>query len=183
MKINHNVLEHLRHHHFNFYSYTDLFPPIPASYDLKKMPVTWTQNSMILQEGGALPYYVAPVRQVIQLSLHSKWPNDLQATRYIKTAFLLKISELLQPLNVKTNLTSEYLDVFYKGLVFRYSIFHTKEIALLKRSVNEQGVVSYKENKESAALERELDIGPKICSALKGYVLKNKLLFINGFFL
>lgn len=166
-------------HYFNCYSYTDLFPPNPASYDLRKMPVTWTQNSMILQEDGTLPYYVAPVRQVIQLSLHSKWPNDLQATRHIKTAFLLKISELLQPLNVKTNLTQEYLDVFYKGLVFRYSIFHPKEIALLKKSVNDQGVVSYKENKESAALERELDIGPKICGALKGYVLKKRFRFIN----
>lgn len=123
---------------------------------------------MILHD-SVLPYYIAPIRHVVQLSLNSKWPNDLEATRHVKTAFLLKISELLQSFNIKTNLTLEHLDVFYKGLVFRYSIFHPKEISLVKRTVNEQGVISYKENKESAALERELDIGPKVCSALKGY--------------
>lgn len=150
-------------------SYTDVFPPIPASHDFKNTPSVFVRNSKILQENNVLPHYIAPVQYVIHLSLHSKWPNDLEATRHIKTAFLLKISELLQPFNIKTNVTREYLDVFYKGVIFRYNIFHPKEIALVKKSVNSGGVVSYKENKTSAELEKKLEIGPKICSALKGY--------------
>lgn len=123
---------------------------------------------MISENADGLKYYVAPVENVIQLSLHSKWPDDLTAMRHIKTAFLLKIAELLRNQHVKTDVTREYLDVFYEGVVFRYRIYHPKEVALLKRSVNDGGLASYKDNKESVALEMELDVKPKIFGALKG---------------
>lgn len=115
-----------------------------------------------------MPYYVAPVQNVIQLSLNSKWPDDLEAIRHLKTAFLLKISKLLWSSNIKTNVAREYLDVFYNGLIFRYTIYHPKEIALLKRSVNNEGVISYKDNKESITMEIEFNIAPKVFGALKG---------------
>lgn len=115
-----------------------------------------------------IPNYVAPVENVIHLSLNSKWPDNLQAMRHLKTALLLKIAELLRQSNIKTNVTRKHLDVFYGGVVFRYTIYHPKEIALVKKTIDNNGLVSYKENKESVTLEKELDVGPRICSALKG---------------
>lgn len=115
-----------------------------------------------------IPHHIAPINHVIQLNLHSKWPDDLKAMRHIKTAFLLKLSDLLWRCSIKSNVTRDHLDVYYGGLIFRYTIYHPKEIALLKKCINEEGIASYKDNKESIAMEKELNIAPKIFGALKG---------------
>lgn len=155
---------------FNFLgSYTDLFPPIPRKHKFNKNTMFTTKNCMGLKETGEkIPSYLAPIENVIQLSLHSKWPDNLEAVRHIKTAFLLKISELLWSSSVKSKVTRDYLDVFYEGLVLRYRIYHPKEVALIKRIITEEGVISYKDNKESIKMEMELNLAPKIFSALKG---------------
>lgn len=104
------------------------------------------------------------------LGVHSKWPNDLEAMRHIKTAFYLKVAEILQEKHkINCNARPEHLDVFYNGLVFRYTLYHPREVAALKKSITSDGLTSYKDTEESLQLEKELNIRPKIISALRGY--------------
>ena len=53
------------------------------------------------------------------------------------------------------------------GFVFRLTIAHQKEIALLKE-IHEDGVTKYRDNKESHELEKHIVHMPKITGALYG---------------
>lgn len=113
-------------------------------------------------------YALIFITQIIS-GLHSKWPNNLEAIRCIKAAFYLKIAELFKKqFQIKCSVKSEFLDVFYQGYVFRYSIYHPKEAIFLKKHVNPDGLVVYKDTPESISLEMSLNISPKLNSALRG---------------
>lgn len=101
--------------------------------------------------------------------MHSKWPSDLEAIRNVKLAFYLKIRELLlQAGGIKCNVSQDYLDVYCKGLVFRLRIYHSKELAFMKRVVRPDGVVAYEDNPESVRYELLLNVLPRIVGALNG---------------
>lgn len=105
---------------------------------------------------------------LIFTGIHSKWPNDLEAVRNVKTAFYLKIAELLDEQRIISRVNPNYLDIYYEGLLFRYRIYHPKEVSLLKKGTTTDGIVVYRDTKESMDLEEELNIRPKIQGALKG---------------
>lgn len=85
------------------------------------------------------------------------------------TEFYFEISRLLkEDYKIVSSVTPDYIDVFYEGFVFRLRLFQPKEISLLKKYVNEEGAVAYKDTPESLELERKLDILPKIIGALNG---------------
>ncbi|XP_025834948.1 nucleolar protein 6 [Agrilus planipennis] len=154
------------------FCYSDLFPPVPTTHN-PETDVTTLQNDNIVFKENAnvkwIPNYCAPIECVIHLSLHSKWPNDFEALKHIKTAFYLKISELLkEKSNVKSNVRPEFFDVYYKGYVFRFTLYHPKEIKFLKKEVDSTGTISYKDTEDSINYEKELDIACKISGALNG---------------
>lgn len=87
----------------------------------------------------------------------------------MKTAFYLKISELLQKqFRIKCNVKNEFLDVYYQGYVFRYYIYHPKETIFLKKHINPEGLIAYKDTPDSITLEMNFNISPKLNSALRG---------------
>lgn len=89
----------------------------------------------------------------------------------MKCEFYIRLSELLEnEYDILSSVTLDYLDIFYEGVVFRFRLFVPKELVLLKKTVDNEGVVSYKDNEESLELEREMEILPKITSALSGWV-------------
>lgn len=92
----------------------------------------------------------------------------MQAIRNIKTAFYLKIAQLLDKQQTLSRVNPDYLDIYYEGLLFRYKIYHPKEVSFLKKSITAEGVIVYRDTKESMNLEEELNIKPKIQGALKG---------------
>lgn len=107
--------------------------------------------------------------QYLFLGKSSGWPDDVNVLRCMKCEFYIRLSELLESeCNIISTVTLDYLDIFYEGLVFRIRLFVPKELMLLKKIVDNEGIISYKDNKESVKLERELEILPKITSALSG---------------
>lgn len=92
----------------------------------------------------------------------------MQAIRNIKTAFYLKIADLLDKQQILSSVTPDYLDIYYEGLLFRYRIYHPKEVSFLKKDATTDGIVVYRETKESMDLEAALNVLPKIQGALKG---------------
>ena len=100
--------------------------------------------------------------------LHSKWPRELKALRAMKTVFRCEIAKLLKTSYIKTIVTEDYLDIFYKGFVFRMYLYYPKEVAILKKVVTTGGVTVYKDTPESLHMERTLDVLPKLIGAFNG---------------
>lgn len=151
------------------FNYTDIFPPISTSYELGHL-TTLNCNNFVFKNSkiGMVPRFVQTIDSVIQLEHSSKWPNDLQAVRHIKTLFYLEMSKLLESkFNIFSHTNKERLDVFYEGFVFRYKMFVPKEVALLKREVTTDGIVSFKDTKESFEVEK-LNLYATVNGALKG---------------
>lgn len=154
------------------FSYSDAYPPAPLNYVGGKKITFNTENNIMLKENhtfGMVPKYVCPIEGIIQMALHSKWPNDYKALCNLKTAFYIEISkQLLKTHDIKSNPKPEFLDILYNGLIFRLTIFHPKQIIELKKCINDAGVISYEENEESIAQEQKYVILPKIMGALNG---------------
>ncbi|XP_016948963.1 nucleolar protein 6 [Drosophila biarmipes] len=106
-------------------------------------------------------------RVVIQLGQSGKWPNELEALRAIKLAFLIEIGEKLEAqCHLKWLLCVDGLLVLKQGYCFLIQLAHTKELALLKKVVNERGITTYEDNPDSRLLERQHYILPKVSGAL-----------------
>lgn len=100
-----------------------MFPPIASKFKPAEN-VTEVKGKNVIFSGkklGMIPRYVEPLDLVLQLEHSSKWPNDLEAVRHVKTSFYLEISKMLHDNHqiVCSNVTKDYLEVFYQGLVFR----------------------------------------------------------------
>ncbi|KAI4467643.1 nucleolar rna-associated protein [Holotrichia oblita] len=151
------------------FSYTEVFPPVPTTYK-EDQDLQHINNKLILkQDIQKLLQYVAPIECVVQMGKSSGWPDDVNVLRCMKCEFYIRLSELLESeCNIISSVTLDYLDIFYEGLVFRIRLFVPKELMLLKKIVDNEGIVSYKDNEESLKLERELEILPKVTSALSG---------------
>ncbi|KAH8418447.1 hypothetical protein KR009_004270, partial [Drosophila setifemur] len=106
-------------------------------------------------------------RMVIQLGQSGKWPNELDALRALKTAFLIEIGEKLEAqCRLQWAITTEGLLVLKQGFCFLLQLAHSKELALLKQMVSERGVTTYVDNLSSRSLERRHHILPKVSGAL-----------------
>ncbi|XP_065166776.1 nucleolar protein 6-like [Atheta coriaria] len=154
----------------DLYSYTELFPPIPTNYNLKKTNCSERGDFVVINDKpNKLPHLFEPIECVLQLALNSKWPKTLEAMRAMKTIYYFEISKLLRlEHDVITSVRDDHIDLFYQGYVFRLRLHHPKEIALLKKDVTADGLTFYKDTDESLRLERNLEILPKISGALNG---------------
>ncbi|XP_030374020.1 nucleolar protein 6 [Scaptodrosophila lebanonensis] len=112
--------------------------------------------------------YASQVQHVvIQLGQSGKWPKELGALRALKTAFYIKIGELLQTRHrLRTKLSYNGLLVLKAGYCFLLELAHNKELALLKKEVNERGITRYVDSEASRALEQRHYILPKVSGAL-----------------
>ncbi|XP_004925060.2 nucleolar protein 6 [Bombyx mori] len=116
----------------------------------------------------SLPHYTPVSRAVIELGHSGKWPGDIEAFRCLKAAFHLQISDrLTEQYSLITHAYPSHVDVLKNGLVFRLAIAHPKEITLLKREI-ENGVVKHKDSEESARLQRDTQLMPRLRGALHG---------------
>ncbi|XP_072386893.1 nucleolar protein 6 [Diabrotica undecimpunctata] len=154
------------------FAYAQPFPPIPANFQADSSIALTVRDNIVFnidQKFKKMPRYVQTVDCVLQLELSSKWPNDLQALRHIKTSFYLEIAKLLKDNHgLLTHPTPGYLDVFYQGIVFRYRLFVSKEVGLVKKIHSEGGLTSYKDSLESYNMEMSLSLVPKIIGGLRG---------------
>lgn len=90
-----------------------------------------------------------------------KPPYNLEKIQQMKTIFLLKISELLlKQYNIVSSKKTQYLDILYEGIVFRYYLLISKEIFLLKKH-------SEKNKEICLQMEKKFMVVPKIVEALQ----------------
>ncbi|XP_044746051.1 nucleolar protein 6-like [Coccinella septempunctata] len=150
---------------------TNVFPPIPCSYTCHKKITMLIGNNIVLKNRKlmACPRYVEPIECVIQLSHSSKWPGDLNELRQKKIEFLKLISSLLKKqYNIVSSVQPPYLEIVYEGFVFRYNLYVSKEIALLKRQDDSNSSIMTQNIDVGVEMEKNLILVPKIVGALKG---------------
>lgn len=174
-----------------YYSYTDPFPAIPANYKCGGKVTKIHGDNIVFKTDikmGLTPRYVAPIECVFQLGnnkflnlMHflftfnfvvrdSKWPNEIKALRAIITEFYFEISKLLkEDHSITSKVKEDHLDILFEGLVFRLRLYQPKEVLLLKKYVNEEGLTTYQDTLESLNIEKRLNILPSLISALNGY--------------
>lgn len=170
-----------------FYSYTEAFPPLACRFrPAEGVTEVKGVNVVFGNKLSMAPRYIQPLDLVLHLGKFnftlltvlysfwgvehsSKWPNDLEAVRHIKTSFYLEISDMLKDShNIISRVSRDYLEVFYQGLVFRYRLYVAKEVALMKKDVTSTGSTAYTTNADSEEYEKTLNILPKVIGALKG---------------
>lgn len=103
-----------------------------------------------------------PANVTIQFEGSARWPDDLVVIQRTKTAFLLKLTELLREANDSVTvgiglenqdqdiLNQAYVDVIYdSGAAFRMRIHHDREQTLLERQLKDKSLAP--SAKEAAA--------------------------------
>ncbi|EGD83074.1 hypothetical protein PTSG_03712 [Salpingoeca rosetta] len=81
---------------------------------------------------------------ILQFEGSSRWPDDIGALQQVKLAFLIRIARLLAKNSesgsseaLTTRLTRQYLDVHFRGFVFRIVIFVRQELTLVQKQAAE----------------------------------------------
>jgi len=70
---------------------------------------------------------------VLTITRSSRWPEDTIALNRVKTAFYLRLGNLLTEKKRLINIPSlEFLDVYFEGFVFRLKLFISRELAIRK---------------------------------------------------
>ncbi|KAF2685789.1 pre-rRNA processing protein-like protein Utp22 [Lentithecium fluviatile CBS 122367] len=106
-----------------------------------------------------------PASIVLQFEASARWPDDLCAIQRTKTAFLLKIAELLSAAHsgVATRVGLEnpsqpshnqaYLDITVRtGFTFRLRIYHDREATLLERQLKDKSLDVHSHESSATAL-------------------------------
>ncbi|XP_060535133.1 nucleolar protein 6 isoform X3 [Cylas formicarius] len=152
------------------FHYSEVFPPGATTYRGKSCTSVQGNNMVFTgKKIGMIPTYVQPLECVLQLEHSSKWPNDLEGIRHIKTQFYLEIASMLQNShNIVCHVTKNYLEVLYEGFIFRYKLYVPKEVSMIKKQVTEDGLTRFVDTPESLNIEKNLNVLPKVNMALKG---------------
>eukprot|EP00537_Pseudo-nitzschia_pungens_P011070 CAMPEP_0172386406 /NCGR_PEP_ID=MMETSP1061-20121228/3972_1 /TAXON_ID=37318 /ORGANISM="Pseudo-nitzschia pungens, Strain cf. pungens" /LENGTH=1289 /DNA_ID=CAMNT_0013115787 /DNA_START=259 /DNA_END=4128 /DNA_ORIENTATION=- len=109
--------------------YSELFPPVPHPF------LGGPSSSSNKKVAGAI--VSDPVLVQIRFESSSKWPSDLKAIGAAKTAMLIKLANAIEGANDRNfdgpiHVTTNYLDLGYKGYCFRILIRADPEIKLLR---------------------------------------------------
>lgn len=155
---------------------TNVFAPLPCcfKYDNKSekhLRFKIGQKYLpVYPLGKCIAPYVEPIKISCLLETSNKWPDDLECIKRLKCAFNIKFVQLLRDLHSLIAFTNvEFSDVFYKGYVFRLFIYTSRELAIMKTSVNnETSIISTHDTDESLKLEKNIFLLPKLTSALRG---------------
>ena len=134
----------------------------------------------------------AVVEVVLQFEASARWPDDVAAMQQVKLAFLIRIARLLSERGgsedgITTRLTRQYLDVHFRGFVFRVVIFVKNEPALVQQQASQyraaaseasgtdaaELVASAKELTALAAvMRRDLALLPQLTSWIRGFAVQ-----------
>jgi U3 small nucleolar RNA-associated protein 22 len=111
-------------------------------------------------------YSIEPIDVELQFESSSKWPTDVTAIARIKTAFYLRIAQvMLAEHSLTSAVAEEFVDIFVDGFLFRVRLLHEKEIHLLKQD----------DSPLASALERTLVHQPQHAIAMKGFQFRFQL--------
>ena len=108
--------------------YSALFPPVPH-------PLLGGSSSSGKHISGAIMSH--PVLIQIRFGASSKWPSDLKAIGAAKTAMLIQLANSIEAANnpdfdAPIQVTTNYLDLGYRGYCFRILVRADPEIKMLQ---------------------------------------------------
>ena len=142
------------------FRYAETFPPLPDLSQGSSKLFARTQGCL-LPTAQMTPLYCPSLKVLLTLETSGKWPDDVDAVQRVKAAFYLKLG---QRLHLQFKLTAKVFPdrvlVVQDGYVFNLVIAYQRDIALLKRTVDD-GVVKYRDNAQSQLLDRDINILPR----------------------
>ncbi len=157
------------------FSLTNVFSPLPCcfKYDTnseKNLRYKHNQKYLpIYPLGKCISPYVEPIKISCLLETSNRWEDDLECIKRLKCAFTIKLTQLLRDTHgLLAYANIEFCDVFYKGYVFRLIVQTTRELAVAKSSVDENGVIISRDTEESLKLEKNIFHLTKLRSVLHG---------------
>ncbi|KAL6114361.1 nol6 [Pungitius sinensis] len=149
--------------------YTQVFPPVPLKVDYSFFDREKTCRSLVPKESKPCPAYITPITVICHMEGSGKWPHDRLAIRHIRTAFHIRLGELLKKHHDYTcKPCPTHLDVWKDGLLFRIQVAYHREAQVLRESVNAEGLLVVRENEEAQALEMATMHKPLLTSTLHG---------------
>ncbi|KAA8592916.1 hypothetical protein FQN60_018371 [Etheostoma spectabile] len=149
--------------------YTQVFPPLPLKLDYSFFDREKTSRSLVPKEGKPCPAYITPITVICHMEGSGKWPHDRLAIRHIRTAFHIRLGELLKKHhNYTCRPCPTHLDIWKDGLVFRLQVAYHREPQVLRESVNAEGLLVVRDNEEAQALEMATIHKPLLTSTLHG---------------
>jgi U3 small nucleolar RNA-associated protein 22 len=119
--------------------YSELFPPIPHP----SLGGTVASHDKLVS--GAIISH--PVQIQIRFGASSKWPSDLKAIGAAKTAMLIQLANSIESTNNRDfdgpiQVTTNYLDIGYRGYCFRIFVRADPEIKMLQGLVRPSPIAS-----------------------------------------
>ncbi|RWS28285.1 nucleolar protein 6-like protein [Leptotrombidium deliense] len=153
---------------------SEVFPPLNGHLKLGKDALKVLRYSYsFVEENDKVPLLMDPLEVILHFETTGKWPNDLGAIRRLKAAIHIELSkQLKQKFGISSKLEPQFVDVYYQGYIFRLIVSCYKEILLMRSMKNDDGVLCKIESKEADELEIQIDILPKLTSALYSVHLK-----------
>ena len=149
------------------FRYTETFPPLPQIPQGSHKLFGRTQGCLT-PSTEMTPMFFPSLKVLLTLETSGKWPDDLEAVKRVKAAFYLKLAERLhKQFQLVTKTFPDGVVVVYEGYVFHLVIAYQRDIALLKRTL-EDGIIKYRDNAQSQQLERDIVILPRLSAALRG---------------
>lgn len=139
--------------------FTELFPPLPA---------TFTAENRSGNRRSIQPYVqTIPVQIVMEGS--SRWPEDREAVRRLKSAFQLQMGENLKQDGYHVVMAdAEELRVWKDGYCFVLEIFFFGEMQMARRVTLPDGRMKLEDTTEFRELQLKWELFPKLSSALLG---------------
>ncbi|XP_057371502.1 nucleolar protein 6-like [Daphnia carinata] len=149
------------------FRHAEPFPPLPETPQ-GKIALFGRSGYNLLPSADATPIYLPSLSVLLTLQTSGKWPDDLEAVRRIKAAFYIQLAEKLTAIfDLVARAFIDHVIVERKGYIFKLVIAYHRDVALLKRLVEPNGIVKYRDNPESLLLQRDQEITPKLATALR----------------
>jgi len=123
------------------FRHAETFPPQPGIPQGRLSLFVRSENNM-LPTVEATPIYLPSLSVLLTLQTSGKWPDDLEAVRRIKAAFYIQLAEKLRVLfDLVARVFVDHIIVERRGYIFKLVIAYHRDVALLKRFVEPNGIV------------------------------------------
>lgn len=160
--------------------HTEVFCPLPAcfKYNKKNEPLIRVKEGQkyvpVFNQKDGLTPFIEPIKVVCMLETSTKWPDDLECIKRLKTAFSIElVKNLRDTYGLLSFANIEFSDVFYKGYVFRLVVSTSRELMVMKTAVATDGTIISRDSEESIKLEKNIFHLTRLTSVLHGLQLEN----------
>ncbi|XP_068242070.1 nucleolar protein 6 isoform X1 [Palaemon carinicauda] len=147
--------------------HTSVFPPIVMKFLTSGKGLEVCESRVqFATEIGEVPPYTYAIEVNVFLETSGKWPDNLVAIQAIKAEFYKTMASQLTDNGIAALTFPKYLQVLWNGYIFHVKVCYRREIYLSRLVANDDGVLREQDTDAAIKLETELEILPRITSAL-----------------